>query len=72
MGDEGAIRQIIGGAIEHEDPASLLTNERNHSCRRFGHAASPDYVGAEQTTHASLRQADDLLSAFRAHARRNP
>jgi len=26
MGDEGAIRQIIGGAIEHEDPASLLTN----------------------------------------------
>jgi hypothetical protein len=35
MGDERAIRQIIGGAIEHKDAASLLTNLLGRSAPNF-------------------------------------
>ena len=50
----------------------MRDTQGNHFGRRLGHAAvSADDCGVE-AAHAGLRQADDLLSAVDADARRNP
>jgi len=42
--------------------------KRHHLGRWLGHTALPGDAGGEQTAHAGVRQADDLLPADHAHA----
>ena len=42
--------------------------ERDNPCRGIGYAALPDNEGGEQTVATRVRQADDLLPAFRPDA----
>src|SRR3984893_2429461 len=51
---------------------SIDDEKRNNSRRWFRYAALSSYPDRLQTAVACLRQADDLLSALHANARRNP
>ena len=50
------------------DSLSEVDDEMNNPCRWSGYAALSAYDGNEQTAFACIRQADDLLSSFHAHA----
>src|SRR5215469_9464380 len=51
-----------------EEPNHVLSTQRHHSRRRLRNTPLPSDAKRVETAPACLRQADDLLSAQRAHA----
>ena len=68
------VAQLRRGRHQASDPAWETDNDaqRDHPRRRLRHPALPGDAGHLQAVAARVRQADDLLSAVDADARRDP
>ena len=69
-GHPGSCRRGTSGARRAR--MARLSGERHHPRRRLGHATAPDHPRRLEAAHPGLRQADGLLPAVDADARRHP
>ena len=69
--DRGRSRGRRPGSAQQAE-VDTHVSQGHHPGRRLGHAALPDHPRGEQAAPAGLRQADDLLPAVDADARRDP